>query len=208
MAKTRLRAKGKPNSAPAGTPVPATAEKPAQTTTPKPTPQPAHSRFHFPFYPAGIVVFLVLFLLDQYTKYAIRASYPLGLRHEILPGVWFTHVANTGTVWGLFNGTNANLFFIWLSIAAFGLLLYYHDEFTTTIEKIAFILIMAGLWGNLFDRAIFGYVLDFIDLGWWPVFNIADSCISVAIVLFMLEQWRRYRTHTPHQPSPDDATKR
>jgi signal peptidase II len=71
--------------------------------------------------------------------------------------------------------------------------LYFYDQFTTLVEKIAYALILAGLWGNLLDRVIFGYVVDFIDFGWFPVFNIADSCINVGIVLLLLEQWRRYR---------------
>ena len=55
-------------------------------------------------------------------------------------------------------------------------------------------LLLAGLWGNLLDRGSLGFVVDFIDLGWWPVFNIADSAITVGVALYLLEQWRKSRS--------------
>jgi signal peptidase II len=82
---------------------------------------------------------------------------------------------------------------VWLSVIAFGLLIYYYDKFETTLEKICFTLILVGLWGNLLDRVLHGFVVDFIDLGWWPVFNIADSCVSVAVVVLVLEQIKENR---------------
>jgi signal peptidase II len=143
------------------------------------------------FWPYGVALFALLLAIDQFTKYHIVANYVYGESHRMLPGVWFTYVQNTGTLWGLGNGASLNWVFMWLSVIAFGLLLFFYDQFTTTIEKIAYTLIMAGLWGNLIDRALYGFVVDFIDVHWWPVFNIADSCITIAIVLLLLEQMRK-----------------
>ena len=140
------------------------------------------------FWPFGLLLFTVLLFLDQYTKNYIITNYALGTSHKIAPGLWFTYVQNTGTLWGLFRGAGANAAFIWLSVIAFGLLIFFFDQFKTTIEKIAYTLLLAGLWGNLLDRGVHGFVIDFIDLGWWPVFNIADSCILVGIALFTLHQ--------------------
>ena len=141
------------------------------------------------FWPYGIGLFALLLFIDQYTKYFIRSSYTLGLSVKAMPGLWFSYVQNTGATWGLFQ--DSNTIFIWLSIIAFGFLLYFYDSFSTTTEKICYVLLLAGLWGNLIDRVSYGFVIDFIDFGWWPVFNIADSCISIGIIVFLLHQWKK-----------------
>jgi signal peptidase II len=143
------------------------------------------------FWPYGLLIFIVVLFLDQYTKYFFLQHYALGESHKVFPGLWFTYVQNTGAVWGSLQDTNA--MFIWLSVTAFGILIYFFDKFETVTEKISYSLILAGLWGNLLDRGVHGFVIDFIDLGWWPVFNIADSAISVGIVLYLLSQWRKPR---------------
>jgi len=162
-------------------------EQKTTVTTTAPSIPPLYKRF----LPYGLLTFAVLLFIDQYTKRAIYNSYPLGASHQLLPGLWFTHVQNTGAVWSSFPDSNGAL--IWLSIAAFGVLLFFYDTFTTVFEKIAYTLLLVGLWGNLLDRVALGYVVDFIDLGWWPIFNIADSCITIGVTLYLLEQLRRYR---------------
>lgn len=142
-----------------------------------------------PFWPYGLVLFVVLLALDQYTKHIILARFAVGESHKVFPGLWFTYLQNTGALWSIL--PNLNWAFIYLSVIAFGLLLFFYDRFETTMEKVAYTLILVGLWGNLLDRGTLGFVVDFIDVHWWPVFNIADSCISIAVVLFLLEQWRR-----------------
>lgn len=143
------------------------------------------------FWPYGIAIFAVLLALDQWTKNTIVSGFALGESRQALPWLSFTYVRNTGTLWGMLNGADLNWAFIYLSVIAFGLLLFFFDHFETVVEKIAYTFIMVGLWGNLLDRGLHGAVIDFIDLGWWPIFNIADACISVAIVLLLLEQFRR-----------------
>jgi len=144
------------------------------------------------FWPYGVTLFAVLLFIDQYTKHIIRTEFPLYYNVKVLPGLWHTYVQNTGATWGMMQ--DSNVFFIWISVIAFGLLLYFYDQFSTTFEKIAYTLLLVGLWGNLIDRVSFGFVIDFIDFGWFPVFNIADSCITVGIILFLLEQIRKSRS--------------
>jgi signal peptidase II len=148
--------------------------------------EPRQSRF----WPYGWTLFAVLLLLDQWTKWYFVSNYTAGESHKIFPWLWFTYVQNTGTLWGLFSGANANISFLWISVIAFGLLMFFYDQFRTVLEKISYTLILAGLWGNLLDRGVQGFVVDFIDLGWWPVFNIADSAIVVGILIMLLEQFR------------------
>lgn len=138
-----------------------------------------------------LTLFFSLLVMDQYTKWAIRSMYVPLESHPVFPFLSFTYLQNTGTIWGLFQSTAANGFFVWLSIIAFGFLLYTYDAFQTPVEKSSYALLMAGLWGNFLDRISVGFVVDFIDLGWWPVFNIADSCINLAIILILIEMVRK-----------------
>jgi signal peptidase II len=144
------------------------------------------------FWPYGIALFAILLAIDQYTKHVILQHFALGESRQVMPGLWFTYLQNTGAIWSSF--PNMNWVFIWLSVIAFGALIFFYDQFQTTIEKICYTLIMVGLWGNLLDRGALGFVVDFIDVRWWPVFNIADACISIAVVVYLLEQWRKSRT--------------
>jgi signal peptidase II len=143
------------------------------------------------FWPYGLALFALLIFLDQYTKRMIMATLKLGESTSVLPFLRFTYTQNTGAIWGSIPDTNGLL--VWISIIAFGVLVFFYDQFTTRFEKIAYTLLMVGLWGNMLDRVLFGHVIDFIDLGWWPVFNIADSCITIGITIYLLEQWRRHR---------------
>lgn len=145
------------------------------------------------FLPYGIALFSLLLLVDQYTKHFFLTNFAPHQSVKAIPGLWFTYVQNTGAIWGILR--DGNMIFIWLSVVAFGLLLFFFDKFETVTEKIALTLIMAGLWGNLLDRVLHGFVIDFINLRWWPVFNIADACISVGIVILLLEQWKK-KKHT------------
>jgi signal peptidase II len=116
-----------------------------------------------PFLIAAIVV-----IIDQITK-------AIALTH-------LTLVRNTGAAFGLFRGQT--LTFIVISTIAIVFLVFY------LIKKrpdyyLPPALILGGATGNLIDRLRFGYVVDFIDLRFWPVFNVADSCITIgAVILF------------------------
>ena len=106
-----------------------------------------------------------------------------------------TLVHNTGIAFGLFK--NHGVVFIIVPIIACGLLVYNIYYYKTNNEQlsrlyiVAFSLILAGAIGNLIDRIHFGYVIDFIDLRVWPVFNVADSAITVGagIIAFKCIPW-------------------
>lgn len=141
------------------------------------------------FLPFGSVIFSIVLLADQYTKHLIAVHFMLGESVNVFPGLWLTYIHNTGSLFGLFQDSNTA--FIWLSIFALGILLYFHEEFETTPDKVAYVLILSGLAGNFLDRVLRGFVVDFIDLGWWPIFNIADSAISVGIILYIVMQFKK-----------------
>ncbi|MFH0771876.1 MAG: signal peptidase II [Candidatus Omnitrophota bacterium] len=129
---------------------------------------------------AGFVV-----ILDQITKMAavfyLNDLEPLPLICGILN---FTLVRNTGAAFGLFKG-NASLFVL-ISVVAI-MAISFHLLKKNTVFYFPLSLILGGAIGNLIDRLRLGYVIDFIDFQVWPVFNVADSCITIgAATLFFL----------------------
>ena len=126
-----------------------------------------------------ILLFMVLLILDQLTKYfAKKLTYSTPLIKNFF---YLTFVKNTGIGFGLFQNTNPYL--IWISIIALGFIMFYYDKIPKkTFPKVMVLFIAAGILGNLIDRLAFGYVIDFIDFRIWPVFNIADSLITIGII--------------------------
>jgi signal peptidase II len=135
----------------------------------------------------------IVLLLDQLIKLIIVNWLPVGERVAVLPGIfWLSHVRNTGFSFGLFQGNN--FLMIWLVIAILGFLIWAYDKFPSKAERLAYWLIIGGLAGNLIDRIFRGSVVDMFDLGWWPVFNIADSAICIAVALILIAEiinWRK-----------------
>ncbi len=138
----------------------------------------------------GFIFAFTILVLDQIIK-LFAAKMPLGVDHPVFFGLSWTFVQNTGMSFGLFQGNN--LVLIWISIIVFGLLVYWYDSFSTRISQVAFWLIMAGLFGNLIDRIVRGFVVDMISVGTFPVFNIADSAITIAVVLLLYEECSRWK---------------
>lgn len=131
------------------------------------------------FLAAGLV-----FALDRLTKYFIIKSLAPGQSIKIIPGVFhITPVFNNGAAFGVLQ--NCALFFIIFSFAAIALMLLviFKAQRLDTLLAAALALILGGAAGNLVDRLKFGHVIDFLDFRIWPVFNIADSCISIGIAL-------------------------
>jgi len=137
-------------------------------------------------------------VLDQVTKHAVAASFEPGESRIAIPHVlWWTFVQNHRGAFGLF-GSQA-----WLLVAmAVGVLAIFWFAFRdaaaqSVLVRVAFGGIVGGAVGNIIDRFHYGYVVDFVDLHWWPVFNVADSCITVGVALLVLSSLRRTQTATP-----------
>ena len=125
-------------------------------------------------------------LLDQISKLIAVKSLSEG-PVEIIKGIFYlTLTYNTGAAFGIFKDQTI-LFIIISSIAVIGILVYiYFDKSTVYIGKLGFSFILGGAFGNLIDRLRFGYVIDFFDFKVWPVFNIADSAITIGAALLMI----------------------
>ncbi|MEE8414345.1 MAG: signal peptidase II [Dehalococcoidales bacterium] len=147
---------------------------------------------------------LVVVIGDQLSKFWIRSTLAEG---EALPvtGLFrLTHITNTGAAFGLFRDQS-----FLLTIAVFaGIVLILLFVFTssryfplvdTTPGKITLGLILGGTIGNLVDRLRFGRVTDFIDIGIWPTFNIADSAVTIGAIVFAYFFIYSGRTKNPSQ---------
>lgn len=141
----------------------------------------------------------IIIALDQLVKWW-TLMYPQGFSFALIPHVlWFTHVRNTGISFGQLQGNNALM--IWVVLIVLGLLIYWHEQFKTVLAKYAYWLIIGGLFGNLIDRILHGSVVDMFNLGWFPVFNIADAAISIAVVLLIIDEIKRPESKKSHRSS-------
>jgi signal peptidase II len=142
--------------------------------------------------------FLVLFLvgLDQLSKFLVVTSLFLFQRVEIIPGFFgLTRIHNRGVIFGAFSHLQqpaARIILTLISLLALIIvfIFYLKTPLTEKMIKLSFTFILAGAIGNLLDRLIRGYVVDFIDLHLgrhhWPFFNLADTCITVGGVMLII----------------------
>ncbi|HSB72423.1 MAG TPA: signal peptidase II [Candidatus Methylomirabilis sp.] len=149
------------------------------------------------------LIALAVLLLDQATKQVIIRTLRLGEGFPIVPGYFdITFVLNPGAAFSFLATLSEhvrNPFFIAISITAIVLIVIYHSRFAHQhrLASLALSLILGGATGNLVDRLRYGVVVDFLDVHihqyHWPVFNVADSAISVGVGLMLLEMvldWR------------------
>ena len=121
-------------------------------------------------------------LIDQLTKYLVQKNLTLGQSWPSEGFLRLTHATNSGTAFGLFQ--NQTPILIVMSIMAIGFLVYFYrtQKISKPMLSIPIGLLLGGASGNLIDRLRSGTVVDFIDVGWWPIFNVADSSIVVGVL--------------------------
>ncbi|MFA6461322.1 MAG: signal peptidase II [Candidatus Woesearchaeota archaeon] len=133
---------------------------------------------------AGIALAVVL--LDQLLKYLVLAFNP-SLNLKII----LIHlVQNTGAGFGIFK--NQTLWLGIISLCAALLVLFSYKKIDKQYSsQILWAVFLGGVVGNMFDRFFRGYVIDFIDSGWWPAFNLADACITISVIGLIVLYWRK-----------------
>ena len=149
-----------------------------------------------------LLLSLPLYLLDQITKGLVLRFVGVEDIHVIVPDFFaIVNVTNDGAAFGSFK--NNNLFFIVLSCVAFVFvfaLLLRRTRARDRLRDISLALLLAGIMGNLTDRFLHGHVIDFalFDLHIplkifrpWPAFNVADSCICIAVICFIVHSLRK-----------------
>lgn len=145
------------------------------------------TRSQFDIFFAVITTFSVIFF-DRITKLFFSDLLAYGESLPVIRNVLhMTLVHNTGIAFGFFK--NQGIVFIVIPVIAIFLLafnIYYYRQNNEALDRVyivAFSLILGGAFGNLVDRIVYGHVIDFIDFRVWPVFNIADSAITIGAVL-------------------------
>ncbi len=167
-------------------PVGNTSTQPLVTATTAVAPLPTGPSVGERLLPFLVMVFVLL--LDQLTKYLVETRIPLYGYWAPIPSlenlIRFTHTANAGAVFGLFQGTS--MFFAALAVIIAGAIVYFN--FTLPggqwLLRLALGLQLGGALGNLTDRLRQGHVTDFIDIGPWYIFNIADMAVVGGVILF------------------------
>lgn len=132
-----------------------------------------------------MVVALAVFALDRITKSLVNASLAYGERATVVPNVVdIVNVRNSGAAFG-FAPTGTTLFLIASVVVAIGLVVYVARNPGTTLTDGVLGLVLGGTLGNGYDRIVHGTVTDFVDFHFWPVFNVADSAVTIGVVLLI-----------------------
>jgi signal peptidase II len=158
--------------------------------------------------PAELLAIATIVAVDQLTKILVRSTIPLYAKRTVIPRLLdFTHVQNTGAAFGVLNAADFPFkSAVMIGIAALALVaislyarqLGSHEK----LSRYGLALILGGAFGNLIDRALAGYVVDFVDVYWgdahfWA-FNVADAAITVGAILVLFEMVGLGRRHASH----------
>lgn len=139
----------------------------------------------------------MVIVVDQITKFFVRSTIPLYSKRSIIPHLLdFTHVQNSGAAFGLLNASafpyKSALMIVVATLALVAISLYARQLGSEErLSRYGLCLILGGALGNLIDRAVSGYVVDFVDVYWgdahfWA-FNVADAAITIGAILVLLE---------------------
>jgi len=150
-------------------------------------------------YSGIVLIAIVIVAFDQWTKTWVRANIPEGT--SWLPDSWqwlspyarFVNWYNTGAAFGMFK--DGSMVFTVLAFVVIGAILFYYPkvENDNWSLRLALSMQLGGATGNLIDRLHIGHVTDFISVGTFPVFNIADASISVGAAVLFLGVWLQER---------------
>ena len=132
-----------------------------------------------------------LFLLDRAVKRWARTWLAPRSSVALLPFFRLTYVENTGAAFGM--GRGSNRFFVAVAAVLLPVLFAWRRRLKPedVWTRRGIVLVLAGAVGNLYDRLAYGFVVDYLDFLVWPVFNLADSCISIGAGLILLAALRK-----------------
>ncbi len=150
-----------------------------------------------------LLIALLVIVLDRATKLLVAKKVAMGSAVTVIPHVFrITHVLNTGAAFSMF-AESASPLAVRIGLVTFSLIataavltLLWRYGRTWSLASIGFALVLGGAVGNLYDRVVLHYVIDFLEVTivhyHWPDFNVADSAISIGAVLLLAEMiWPR-----------------
>jgi signal peptidase II len=146
-----------------------------------------------------VLIAAILVIVDQWTKGLVRANIPAGATwlpdslQWLSPYARIVHWYNTGAAFGMFR--DASMVLTVLAFIVIGAILFYYPQVDRDdwSLRLALSMQLGGALGNLIDRLTIGHVTDFISVGNFPVFNVADASISTGAVVLFLGVWMRER---------------
>ena len=144
-------------------------------------------------YYIGISLFItiVILILDQITKFIVASSMKVGETFEVIPNFLnITSHRNDGAAWGILSGKMSFFFIITIIILVVLIVFYIKEAKNNLLMQIAISLLFAGALGNFIDRVLHGEVVDFVDtyiFGYnFPIFNVADSSLTIGVLLIII----------------------
>ena len=152
-------------------------------------------------YYIGISIFItiVILILDQITKFIITKTMQIGDSFEVIPNfLSITSHRNNGAAWGILSGKMAFFYIITVIILIILIVFFIKEAKHNLLMQIAIRLLFAGALGNFIDRVLNGEVVDFVDTYIFsynfPIFNVADSSLTIGVVLVIIALLRDMRT--------------
>ena len=128
----------------------------------------------------------LLIIIDQITKWNIVQNFELYQEKVIVPGFFsLFYIQNEGAAWGIFQG---KIYLVTLLVVGYLIYMFQQEKNKTKLVGISFALILSGAIGNFIDRLLNGYVVDMFRLDFinFPIFNVADVCLTVGVVLMLI----------------------
>lgn len=140
----------------------------------------------------------LVIVIDQITKRIVDTTMQLYQSIELIPYFQLTYMRNQGAAFSFLSGAGGwqRWFFIGLAVIASVFICFWLKKLNRSQrwEAIAWSLVLGGALGNLIDRILYGYVIDFLDVyigDWhWPAFNVADSAITVGVAMLLLDSFK------------------
>ena len=142
-----------------------------------------------------LIFSLLCILIDQISKLLIVNSYDVNGGFSVIDGFFsITYIKNTGAAWGMFSNGTIILSLISIVFLFFMIKYIYELKKVSYLNVISYGMLLGGIIGNLIDRLVRNYVVDFLNFNIFgydfPVFNIADCFIVISILLIVIESWR------------------
>ena len=135
---------------------------------------------------------LIVLLFDQITKFLIRINFELNQTFPIIKNIFhLTYIQNFGAGFGILQNQQGILIFV--SLLVIGIIFYYIDRIKEKemLLQVLVGFVLGGTIGNLIDKLIYGFVIDFLDFRIWPIFNIADSFVTIGVIGLIIYLWEK-----------------
>jgi len=134
---------------------------------------------------------VIVLILDIASKVWIRGAIPVNGGFPVLPFLSFTHVQNSGIAFGLFQFEALRWIYVAVALVVAIIIANSCRHKKLKSHFLLWGLIMAGALGNALDRIFIGTVTDFIDFHFWPAFNVADSALTIGVLLLIWHAFRK-----------------